>query len=161
MTRPRNRFLLLCLLAATLLVACDRTRVYDNYCHTPLSGWEKADPVEFAIPPVAEAGDYAAVVGLRISETYPFTNLALVAVVDTWHAADTATTQTISLSCPLFSKEGHPLGAGLTYWQYDFPLAVLHLQQGDSLHVAIRPDMKRDFLPGINDVGFSLTKTLR
>lgn len=147
------------MLAALLLAACSRTKVYDSYCHTPLSGWEKNSPAEFSVPPVAESGSYGAEVGLRVSEAFPFTDLTLVVVIETLpQPPATATTTSVSLPCPLFSNEGRPLGAGLSYWQLAFPLNPLYLQAGDSLHVTIRHDMKREILPGISDVGFSLIR---
>ncbi|MBP7359673.1 MAG: gliding motility lipoprotein GldH, partial [Prevotella sp.] len=45
---------------------------------------------------------------------------------------------------------------GISYYQYNFNISHIELHKGDSIHVCIRHNMKREILPGISDVGFSL-----
>ncbi|MFQ9996553.1 MAG: gliding motility lipoprotein GldH, partial [Hoylesella buccalis] len=42
--------------------------------------------------------------------------------------------------------------------QYAFDITSMDLHEGDSLHISVRHDMKREILPGISNVGVSLTK---
>ena len=75
-------------------------------------------------------------------------------------AADKAVTVvTDTVACQLTDRKGNAAGKGISYHQYQFPVTELMLQDGDSLFVSIRHDMKREILPGISDVGFSLTRT--
>lgn len=153
--------LLVALLAGS---ACSQRRVYDHYCHTPLAGWEKTDPVSFDVPPMPASGDYQTEVGLRISNDFPFMSLFLVVSETIVHANEDLPvgrpeeTKTVTLSLPLVSHDGRSLGSGLSYQQYAFPVNTLRLQQGDSLHITIRHDMKREIMPGISDIGYTVYK---
>ena len=46
----------------------------------------------------------------------------------------------------------------MSYYQYQVPVNDITLQQGDSLHICVRHDMKREILPGISDVGIKMTR---
>ena len=35
---------------------------------------------------------------------------------------------------------------------------IYQMHQGDSIHVAIRHDMKREILPGVSDIGIKISK---
>ena len=37
-------------------------------------------------------------------------------------------------------------------------LSIYQMHQGDSIHVAIRHDMKREILPGVSDIGIKISK---
>ncbi len=63
-----------------------------------------------------------------------------------------------TLNCALIGANGVPKGQGIGYYQYAFDITSMDLQEGDSLHISVRHDMKREILPGISNVGVSLTK---
>ena len=63
---------------ATALVSCNRKTVYDHYEHTPLTGWEKNDTLIYRMPAFKESGTYSEELGLRISDTYPFTSICII-----------------------------------------------------------------------------------
>ena len=63
-----------------------------------------------------------------------------------------------TLSCKLVDADGTVQGEGVSFYQYRFHLCNMKLTQGDSLRVSIRHNMKREILPGIADVGVTLTK---
>ncbi|WP_417163197.1 hypothetical protein [Segatella sp.] len=46
----------------------------------------------------------------------------------------------------------------MSYYQYNFPINIYQMHQGDSIHVAIRHDMKREILPGVSDIGIKISK---
>ena len=50
------------------------------------------------------------------------------------------------------------LGHGVALYQFDLPLRKHFYLHGDSIHVRVRHNMKREILPGINDVGIQLRK---
>ena len=146
------------LLAAMLLLvlsACNRKFVYDRYLSTPISGWEKNDTLSYDIRPVSGTDTYDMWLGLRTSEAYPFTAITLI-VEQHIYPKDTIVNDTVN--CKLTDRHGNASGTGVNFHQYRFPVTELQLQDGDSIHIRVRHDMKREILPGISDVGISLRR---
>ena len=138
-----------------LLAACDTRVVYNHYEHTSSAGWEKNDVLAFSTKPMTQDGNYIEEVGLRITTSYPFTQLTLV-IEQTILPAHTLFRDT--LNCDLINEKGIPEGPGISHFQYRFPLKALPLAKGDQLKVVVRHDMKREILPGISDVGIRLIR---
>ena len=134
-------------------LSCNEKKVYDKYCHTHVAGWDKNDTLTFNIPKIKNSGTYIAELGLRMNESYPFTGITLIAE----HTDKYGKTTTDTLNCNLIDKNGIPLGKGINYYQYIFKITDMRLEKDDSLHICVRHDMKREILPGISDVGISLT----
>ena len=63
-----------------------------------------------------------------------------------------------NLPCRLMNKSGHTQGQGINYYQYEFIVADVPLNAGDSLRIGIRHDMKREILPGLSDLGIIIRK---
>ena len=156
----RNSYTLLYIgvLVVLMLTACNDKTVYHDYEQTPASGWEKNDLLSFTIPFIQETGNYTEEVGMRINGSFPFLSLSLI-VEQT--KLNTGEKQCDTLVCELINKRGYPQGKGVSQYQYLFPLRTLQLNKGDSLHVEIHHDMKREIVPGITDVGFKLSKISR
>ena len=145
-------------MAAMLLLvlsACNRKLVYDRYLSTPISGWEKNDTLSYDIRPVSGTDTYDMWLGLRTSEAYPFTAITLI-VEQHIYPKDTIVNDTVN--CKLTDRHGNASGTGVNFHQYRFPVTELQLQDGDSIHIRVRHDMKRERLPGISDVGISLRR---
>ena len=138
-----------------MLAACNRRLVYDKYVSTPVTGWEKNDTLSFEISPVDSAASYLSYLGLRITDAYPFTALTLI-VEQHVYPRDEVMVDTVH--CQLTDDRGNATGNGLSYHQYKFPITLMQLQHGDSIHVRVRHDMKREILPGVSDVGLSLRR---
>ena len=138
------------LLVIILLAACQEPTVYFHYEHTPENGWEKSDVLKYGISPMTQEGDYQEEVALRISAGYPFMRLNLI-VDQTIIPSGKVSRDT--LDCSLIDDHGNVTGDGIGQYQYFFPLKKIHLHQGDSLHISIQHDMRREILPGITDVG--------
>ena len=151
----RKLFAMFLILSTALwaLSSCNNRKVYDSYCHTHIGGWEKNDTLTFDIPPLRNGGIYTAELGLRINESYPFTGITLIAQFTDSHG----TTSTDTLKCKLIDNDGIPQGKGISYYQYKFRIKDMNLPKDDSLRICVRHDMKREILPGISDVGISLT----
>lgn len=143
--------LILCILFA----ACNEKKVYDTFRHTPLAGWEKNDSLAFDVPKLKASGHYQSALALRINNEYPFMGLTLI-VEQTVHPTHIKHVDT--LNCALIGANGVPKGQGIGYYQYAFDITSMDLHEGDSLHISVRHDMKREILPGISNVGVSLTK---
>ena len=139
-----------------LLAACNGKLVYDKYANTPLSGWEKNDTLSFEVSPVNTTDIYSAELGLRINDSYPFTSLTLI-VEQHFFPDDVIKTDTVR--CQLSDRLGNAVGKGVSYHQYQFHISSTQLNAGDSIHIRVRHDMKREILPGISDVGIMLRKT--
>lgn len=152
MARKRNNTLIasLVLTVAAALVSCDRKTVFASYDHTPVAGWEKNDTLRFGPIKIEESGDYSEEVGLRINGAYPFQSLSLV-VEHCVYPRGTVFVDT--LTCPLVAPDGTVKGQGVSYYQYKFDTKNLFLSKGDSIHIYIRHNMKREILPGVADVG--------
>lgn len=135
------------------LISCNSHVVYDKYNHTPIAGWEKNDTLTFDVPKVVAAGEYYPSLGLRINGAYPFMGLTLI-IEQRILPENKVLTDT--LQCDLISKSGTAKGQGISYYQYKFPIKSTYLNKGDSLHISVRHDMKREILPGISDIGFQL-----
>ena len=145
------------LMTALLLAlgSCDYYTVFDKYDHTPIAGWEKNDTLTFDVPPLPRSAIYREELGLRINDAYPFMSLRLIVEQ---RLMPQGTVRRDTLNCRLIDEDGNIRGQGVSYYQYSFPITHLKLQKGDSLHVSIRHDMKREILPGIADIGIKLTQ---
>ncbi len=152
----RNRLPVAALLALLLATtACRRSTVYSHYEHTPIAGWDKNEVQHYSTAPLPRDGRYREEVGLRITGAYPFTGLTLIVEQMVWPSG---TTRSDTLWCKLIDHDGNVQGEGISYYQYAFHLCDIDLLRGDSLSVSIRHNMKREMLPGISDVGLTLTR---
>lgn len=138
-----------------LFPSCNRKTIYNHYEHTPIVGWEKNDTLTFDVSPVRDSGIYYEELRLRTNGQYPFKGLSLV-VEQT--VLPLAYTHHDTLSCTLVDDNSNVKGKGVTSYQYNFHLTNLRLNKGDSLHICVRHNMKREILRGVADVGLLLRK---
>jgi gliding motility-associated lipoprotein GldH len=143
------------ILVIMAVTACTGNKVYDTYNHTPISGWEKNDTLLFDVPAMKNSGSYQEFLGLRINGAYPFVGLTLI-IEQTKYPQNL--TQIDTVNCQLINKNGTYKGQGVASIQYKFPISTLQLEKGDSLHICIRHDMKREILPGISEIGIECMK---
>ena len=143
------------LLTTTMLCSCNNNIVYDHYESTSLEGWARNDTISFAVPAVTASGDYETSLGMRINSAFPFMSITMIVErnIIPRHMLITDT-----LTCPLIDKKGKPLGQGLNFFQYTFPLKDVALSEGDSVAIKVRHDMRMEMLPGVADIGIRLTK---
>lgn len=134
--------------ACSALAACTGGTIYDSYKH--MRGWERTDTAMFPVPAVPTGGTYTISIGLRINAHYPFTGICM--IVDQ-RILPAGTVHSDTLNCKLTDGRGQALGNGLSNYQYLFDASRLKLREGDSLVVAVRHCMKRETLPGIEDIG--------
>ena len=153
------------LFAAWTATACVGGKVFDEYEQIPVEGWDKTDTLTFSVPAVAADGVYNLALGLRTTGDYPFMSLTLlfeanIIAKKSEHSSVVKAPQRLSrtLSCPLVSSRGRSQGQGVSLYQYNFHVATISLREGDSLQVNIRHNMKREMLPGLSDLGLSITR---
>jgi gliding motility-associated lipoprotein GldH len=120
-----------------------------------MRGWDKSDTLAFDIPAVKQAGAYKEDVGLRVVNTYPFQRLSLV-IKQTIHPSGYVHSDTVTYT--LFDRRGNTKGHGVSFYQYHFHFNTLQLREGDSLHICIKHNMKREIMPGIADVGIRVDR---
>lgn len=152
--------------AIAILASCTGRKVYDHYDHTPLSGWDKVDELTYDVPAVKDSGLYATTLGLRINEAYPFQALTLIIQQKVIHKpvkgnnkkANKVNAQTFTdtLNFSLFDDNGVIKGSGISYYQYHYRVSEMDLQAGDSLHITVTHDMRREIIPGISDIGIAV-----
>lgn len=143
------------LLFALAMASCNRGVVYSHYEHAPASGWEKNDTLFFEVPPVKEAGVYEEVLGMRILSDFPFQKLSLVINQLVYPEFQNIHQD---FDCSLIDEQGVIKGHGIGHIQYEFPLREITLNEGDSLRIEIRHNMKREVMPSITDIGIKLKK---
>lgn len=154
-------------LAALFSVSCGDNPVYSRYESIDVSGWKRPDTLNFHVKPVRESGNYACLLGLRINDYYPFTQLGLILGCeiiteegsDPDRKGDHPAKRKITMT--LFDSDGIPLGNGTNHYQYTFPLSEISLSEGDSLRLWIVHNMVQDSIPGITDIGIMLGPPLR
>ena len=139
----------------SLTAACNGDKAFCKYADTAIEGWEKNDTLTFDVKPLAVAGNYQLILGLRTGNTYPFKSVTMIAEQTVFPSkksfADT-------IECKLYDDNGKMLGNGISSHQYLFNVANRRYNKGDSIHIAIRHDMKRETLTGIGCVGIELTR---
>lgn len=140
---------------AATVVSCQQNTVFDKYRSTHISGWDKTQLLEYDIPAVGSPGNYYETVGIRFTHDYPFTALSLIVEQKIFPRKITVID---TLNCEIVDKEGNMKGRGLHLSQVDTLFRSVTLHAGDSIHVIIRHNMRRDMLPGISDIGFKLSE---
>lgn len=145
----------LLLLLLCMLAGCNMNKVYDSFEHTPIAGWEKNDSVAFSIPALKNGGTYELGLQMRTDNTFPFQSVVLI-VEQTLSPGEIVLADTID--CRLANERGEILGDGLNLYQYSFKVNERRYNTGDSLHITVRHNMKRDMLPGIAEVGVKLKR---
>lgn len=151
----RHYLLSVFLLAILLLTSCKQSTVYYHHENTPEGGWEKTDAVVFDMDKMRADAVCQEELALRISNKYPFMRLTLIVEQTVYPAGKTMTD---TLDCNLIDERGNAMGQGVSQYQYIFPLKTLQLHRGDSLHMSVHHDMKREILPGITSVGIRVKK---
>ena len=153
--RKSNRlFFVLILAVAGAMVSCNSKNVYVNYQHVSNGEWDKNDTLTYDVSPL-EAGRYREEVGVRIDRSYPFTSLSLV-VKQTILPSGYVHRDTIT--CKLVDKNGRFRGQGVSYYQQTFHLNTISLHDGDSLHINIKHNMKRELMRGVSDIGLRIDR---
>lgn len=134
--------------------ACQDTRTYDHYVHTPLDGWERNDTLHFDVPPTRQGGPQRQWIGMRVYKDFPFRTITMIVdqtvLPHRQHLRDT-------ISCHIMDQDGHLLGKrSLNFSEIRTYLREINLQKGDSIHIAVIHNMRRESIPGVADVGMEM-----
>ncbi len=138
------------------MTSCSRQQtVFANYEHVDDTRWEKTDTIIFNVPPLEKPGTYREKLGLRLADDFPFMTLSMEIELVVIPKGMVYKSQH---KFSVIDETGNPKGKGLSLHQYDFDISEVELEQGDSLHVRLAHNMKREILPGVVDLGFILIR---
>ena len=142
------------LLALIVLCGCQQQVAYHEFRHIYEPGWDKSDTIHFETRSLSAGGSYRLDAELRTDKNYPFQKLTI-EIEQTVYPSKEKYHDVID--CDLISEEGVIEGDGISYFQYQFHVRDLSLHQGDSVHICLTHNMKREIMPGITDVGIRLS----
>ena len=149
---PRSKAAIGALLSLT---GCNEHVIYHSYRHVPGSGWSRRDTLTFDIDTVRAEATYQFELGLRSTDSYPYTVIWL-AVEREFSHPDTLRRDTVK--CQLMDPVTHRMGKGIYMYQYDVPVPPMALRRGQTGQVRIIHLMQREVLPGIHDVGVLISR---
>ena len=147
-------FVFVVLLALIVLCGCQQQIAYHEFRHIYDPGWDKSDTIHFDTRSLSAGGSYRLDAELRTDKNYPFQKLTI-EIEQTVYPSKEKYHDVID--CDLISEEGVIEGDGISYFQYQFHVRDLSLHQGDSVHICLTHNMKREIMPGITDVGIRLS----
>jgi gliding motility-associated lipoprotein GldH len=142
------------LLTLIVLCGCQHQVAYHEFRHIYEPGWDKSDTIHFDTRSLSAGGSYRLDAELRTDKNYPFQKLTI-EIEQTVYPSKEKYHDVID--CDLISEEGVIEGDGISYFQYQFHVRDLSLHQGDSVHICLTHNMKREIMPGITDVGIRLS----
>ena len=146
----------LLLTVAWSMTSCSRQQTVNaNYAPLDDPTWEKTHTITFDVPPVKAAGTYQEKLGLRLADDFPFLTLSMDIEIQVQPKGILHSSQH---KFSVIDQGGNPKGKGLSLQQYTFDLGDLELEEGDSLHISMAHNMKREILPGVVDLGIILIK---
>lgn len=140
---------------ALALTGCNRQTIYSHYEPVSIEGWAHNDTLTFDTEPVADAATYSVEAAARVSDAYPYANLALVV---RRQAGPDGTLLTDTIHIDVTDANGYPMGSGINHYLHTVRLTDMKLQAGDSLHAEVNHLMSDRQLPGITDVGLTVRK---
>ena len=151
----RNKpFVIVVLLVLVALCGCQKQVAYHAFRHIYEPGWDKTDTLHFDISPVTRDGNYRLDAELRTDKDYPFQQLTIEIEQTVYPSKEKFHNK---IDCNLVSETGVIEGDGISYFQYQFLVRNLSLHQGDSVHISLTHNMKREIMPGVSDVGVKLS----
>lgn len=134
------------------IAACSHLPVYSHYEHLESDGWDCRDSITFTAN-VSDSAVYQLNLGLRANNSFPFTQLTLVAHC---YSAVSHVDRTDTITLNITDSEGNMKGKGTTVFHYDALLPDMLLFAQDTLYVTVSHVMTRHLLPGITDVGLTV-----
>ena len=135
--------------AVCFLSSCSDDTVYFSYQTVDDEQWEKSDNLYFDIVPKRHSGKCSGFVVLRMNDKYPFRNLSL--NVETSGRGIPCRHKRVDFDVTRNYR-------GIRHNDFIMPLDTFSVSEGDTLHIRIAHDMKKQVLRGITNVGVKLEK---
>ena len=140
---------------AWLVTSCNIGNQYSHYETVSVRGWDNTDTVRFELGPVMESGTFQDEVDLRTTSAYPYTQLAIIV---RQQVLPDGKMRIDSMNLQLTDDEGNSTGSGTIHHHHSQKLAPIYMKEGQRLAVSIYHNMKKECLPGISDLGVTITK---
>ena len=150
-----RKLLLTGLLPILLLAGCDKRTLLHTYQPLDDSEWNRIDTVTFSLPVLTADDACSMVVGLRVTNRYPY-ELLVMEVEQQFQHPFAHRMDTIYYR--LADEDGILTEKGIYYFQYESEALPLELKKGQTGEVKIRHLMHREILPGIMDVGIHIVR---
>ncbi len=150
------------ILATATFMSCFQYTAYFRYCSTESEGWNRFDFLEYRVPAIGQEGYYVEEIGIRYNERYPYRQLGLVIDQTVVHTASKrmGRYKSDTLRVDLYDEDGKPRGEGANLKLLVIPLKSVKLEQGDSLSVRIRHNMKKTTVKGVSAIGLKVTYSM-
>ena len=139
-----------CLLTLLLLSCSSEGTLLHHFVSLDGEEWAQRDSISFRIDSVAEGGAYSTTLQFRSNANYPYRNISIVMRQQVRHSGKSVSK---TINYDIVDSNGKRNGDGLTYKTHEIPFCTMNIQQGDTVDVVIRHNMKDNILPGIADVG--------
>ncbi len=144
------------IIVATILFACDRNKVYEEYIEIDNNIWDNENIVNFKFNIEDTTQLYNIYINVRHSGTYQFNNLWMFVK----SSAPNGETRTDTVECIFVNAENQWIGEGLGgIWDVRIPWKknVRFTPKGE-YQVSFEQAMRIDKLPNIMDVGLRVEK---
>ena len=113
-------------MAAICLASCTGSTFVHEYRDVDLWGWRDEDTVSFQLPVITSSGTVAAEVGARYTNTYDYTELIVLGIVE----CDGQTVQTDTIRVPILRQNGANEGEGFPYTTTEHPADTFQVDSG-------------------------------
>lgn len=145
------------LLLSIALSGCQEQPYYEQYQEVAPSGWHKDSVKSFAVEIEDTTATYAVIFNLRANSQYPYSNLYLFRNIGSEAGKEYADTANLTLA----NAYGEWLGTGvgdLKTFSRPFRAQPLRFNRRGTFRFNFTQAMRRDTLPGVEDVGLTLYK---
>ena len=133
-----------------LLASCERSTLMHSYQPLPDNSWNRTDTLLFSLPVLSEDESFGMLVGLRLTNNYPYEGLILEVAQS---CQNPYSNRVDTINYKLTDESGDFTENGMNYFQYESQRIPLNLKKGQKGEIRIRHLMHREVLPGIMDVG--------
>jgi len=150
-----HRQVFLLLTVVFLLAGCDRNTLMHSYRPVKDNSWDRADTIKFDLPALTRDDNCSMLIGLRLTNHYPYEQLVLQVEQSLQHPAFH---RTDTVYYQLTDEGGEFTEEGVNYFQYETQGVPLYLKEGQTGKIRIRHLMEKEVLPGITDVGIHIIR---
>jgi len=143
------------LVAVLLLACCDRSTLMHSYQPLKDNCWDRTDTVTFTLPALLQDNNYNVLIGLRLTNNFPYEQLVLQVEQDFQHPT---VYRLDTIYYRLTDPSGEFAEKGVNYFQYETESLSVYLKKGQTGEIRIRHLMQKEELHGIMDVGIHIIR---
>lgn len=136
------------------LLACSERPFYEEYQHLE-AGWHQDSVLRFAVPIEDTLSSYSVMLRLRGNDQYPYANLYLFRSIQSDRGLEYRDTANLTLADPYGKWLGEGIGELKTFSRA-FRREPMRFNRSGVYTFEIQQAMRRELLPGLEDVGLSI-----